>query len=950
MRTLQFPYRKYYSLRFHRFVLLWTIAIVFSCASQNNSAEAFKSIDTGFSILKVRTAKTTNGELIIASSYEGTILALDYDGNKLWENDLSGFMNHDMWCDDMNKDGDDEILLANADGAIYCLNSKGQLLWDFKPNEAPMYAVCTVKKNEQVYVVGGGYDKSIYYLDVKGQLVKEVSSYNYSRQSPWKYSKPVPDSTCHIANFIRPVKNPDGSVVLAVHGVIHTMAVVARGLVYFFEPLTDNLYEVIDLGRGGSLGEMRVFDADGDNYDELYFGTSTLTNAHLVKLDVKSKQVKVVDIDPLRTSKDYDIDNFGYRIVRPELILEGEKHKIFALYGSNVLLFDQNPDNKKVEVLTSSFSFNDHWKSGTKMILASAQSGGSAIHILDLENSRWKSAYENIQPIGKLKHLVSTAKNIRNNLDTFKALDWERKPLPVYLMSEARTKEVQPIIENIKKSYNSPIFLNSGGTKRAEKTERNAIKNQKYFNRRDDRRIYNATSKEIVEAFKPLYKDEYGTSFWGGHGNDPYMIRLNTIKNILDLSSGQKTVLIYPELEDHSEDFAYVMDDYFYPLAEYSRKKNAMIYVRTKHTHWSGAIYEPMWERLMSGEFSDVFIPSMEETSDKSMEIGLAGRLGVWASGATDAWGSRCARDNPSFDRLREHSHQKIPNHFLRNMVYHVSLGAQYLDNFSVDQNYMSVLWELIAKGALYVPKRNEILSFSPVHLSMKRPDSAYLDRTTNVKWTTFYDPAFEKANPFVFSRLDGSWPGAPNTPWDFSAYASGVADRRADFLPEYINGIVLITPPQNGVFAKKGLPRGNLKDNLHPWYKSILKEYVTDGRYYYSKDGTQKFSADEYYKIIKEDIQASSKKLPITVTGGVAWVVAQSAPNHLRLTLIDGGYLNPNTRIAKVKFQSIDPIFIKDILNNESFQADGNTVAIPISCGGFRFLDIELKDNIKSQ
>ena len=37
-----------------------------------------------------------------------------------------------------------------------------------------------------------------------------------------------------------------------------------------------------------------------------------------------------------------------------------------------------------------------------------------------------------------------------------------------------------------------------------------------------------------------------------------------------------------------------------------------------------------------------------------------------------------------------------LPNHFLRMMVYHVSLGAQYLDNFVVDQDYMSLLWELL--------------------------------------------------------------------------------------------------------------------------------------------------------------------------------------------------------------------------------------------------------------
>jgi hypothetical protein len=53
----------------------------------------------------------------------------------------------------------------------------------------------------------------------------------------------------------------------------------------------------------------------------------------------------------------------------------------------------------------------------------------------------------------------------------------------------------------------------------------------------------------------------------------------------------------------------------------------------------------------------------------------------------------------PEYDRLRQHSHQMIPNHFLRAMTYNVACGATYLNNFPVDQQYFSILYELIAKG-----------------------------------------------------------------------------------------------------------------------------------------------------------------------------------------------------------------------------------------------------------
>ena len=207
-----------------------------------------------------------------------------------------------------------------------------------------------------------------------------------------------------------------------------------------------------------------------------------------------------------------------------------------------------------------------------------------------------------------------------------------------------------------------------------------------------------------------------------------------------------------------------------------------------------------------------------------------------------------------------------------------------------------------------------------------------------------FYDEEFEENNPFVFSRLNGSWPGAAVTEWDFSKYAAGVKDRRLNFLPTYKNGLVLITPPQKGVFSDDEAPRGKLKNHLNPIYKNILKEYLTDGKSYFSEDGKEQFSADTYYKTIKKNIEKSAKLLPITVEGDVAWVVAQTAPNHLRLTIVDNGYINPNDRIATVKFNTVKPKKVVDILNGENFANNLEEININIPCGMFRFIDIELE------
>jgi len=901
-----------------------------------------QSVDTGYTISKVRTAMWHGNSYIVASSYEGTLLGLQYDGTVRWTNKLSGFMNHDLWCEDITGDGIAEVLAANADGSVYCLNGTGKLLWKFKPNDAPMNAVCVVQKDNTVYVVCGGYDKSYYYLSSTGQLIKEIKSATYSVEKPWGSGK-IPPKNRHTVNFLRRIRQSDGTDVLAVHGVLNSNS--APGSIYLFKPLFDSPFSTIKVKASKPIGEFRVCDIDGSQ--QILLGTSSMIqNSDIVRLDPVNSQQQMVKVQVIQKQ----IDRSGYRVVQSEIIPKGDSYEYFVLFGSRVLLIPPDMNIRNAEVLACRYSFNDMWKDpeSNKIILASSQSGGSCIHILDPANPLWKSAYANLAPPGKIETIRANTDIVRNHLKTFSSPTGKRAPLPVYLLSESIPNSVKGLVNKIKTNYKRPVFLDNTHMSKVENWDRSSVQNEKYRNKRDGRKRYILTSDEVLDILVPTYKNNPGISFWGGHGNDPYMYSLDTKKKIVDAAVGKKTVLIYPELEQYDDGFEYILNDLIYPLAEYCQGKNANLYIRTKHTFWQSIAHLPMWSRMASGEFSDVFVPSMEETTDKSMELSVAARLGYWMSGAVDSWGARCARDNTSFNRLRQHSHQMLPNHFLRQMVYNISYGAQYINNFAVDQDYMSLLWELIAKGALYVPKRSEIISFSPIHLSMTEPDEHYLNEGNNVKWTTFYDQDFEENNPFVFSRLNGTWPGAPVTEWDFSRYAAGVKERRLNYLPPYENGLVLITPVQSGILAANNSPRGAMTDYLHPLYKNIMKEYITDGRHYYSADGKTKYAADEYYKTIEADIKKSVMLLPLTVSGSVAWVAAQTSANHLRLTVIDSGYINPKSRTAIVKFHTVKPLKMFDLLDKKSFNiTDPSAVKIDVPCGMFRFIDIETEELI---
>ncbi|WP_083634632.1 hypothetical protein [Saccharicrinis aurantiacus] len=909
------------------------------------SSQAIVSIDVEHTIRKLKTAITTNGNIIVASSYNGVVMGIDYSGVILWKNDLGkGIMNHDIWCADITNDGVDEILVASGSGTVFCLNAEGKTLWQFQENEFPMISVCSVKNTQgESYVACGGGDMNFYYLSATGELLKTMPSSSYS--TIWfnpKFDDGHILHDVHTINFLRAIPQADGSDVLAVN------AVISHGEpstdLYLFKPLEDSFFKKIKTPHeNGRIAEMRVRDIDEDGNYELLLGAANANQEpNMGILDVTTG-----NITTFYAGQEMNLA-FGYRVIHPDVIKINNETYYFILTGNQIGLIPESLDASKLEVINSNYSYNSMWKDPTcnKIILGSSQSGGSCIHILDLDNIDWKQEYAELTPPGNITAILSNTQEARDALIGYEKPSWERDPLKVYIMDTP--DGASDVISNIKNNYSSPEFLNHVFSKNVENWDRSVLNNAHFEEGRDQRKIYDLTQQQVLDMLIPAYDNEPGITFRGGHGRDVYFYNPETTKKVIDGANNKKTVIIYPELDADEPVFEFAMDNLFYPLAEYSQGKNANIYIRSKHAFWYSTSYTPHWSRFLTGEFADVFVPSMEETEDMSMDQTIAGRMGMWASGVVNDWGCRAARDNTNFMRSRSHCHQMLPNHFLRYCIYNIASGARYPQNFEVDADYMSFLYELIAKGALYVPKRSEIVSFSPVHLSMVNPGDKFLREANDGSWTVREDAELKGDDAYVFGRLTGGWSGAKVSDWDFSSYASGAKDRRLNFLPPYKNGLVMITPVQNGVYADEDAPRGKLTDHLHPIYKDIMKEYITNGHNYISSDGTQTYKADEYYTTVAAEIKESAKQLPLTVTGEVAWVVSQTSPTHLRLTIIDGGYINPSDKKATVTFNTVNPASMTDILDRTSFNVNNSSVEVDIKCGLFRFIDIELQEELK--
>ena len=280
--------------------------------------------------------------------------------------------------------------------------------------------------------------------------------------------------------------------------------------------------------------------------------------------------------------------------------------------------------------------------------------------------------------------------------------------------------------------------------------------------------------------------------------------------------------------------------------------------------------------------------------------------------------------DNACFDRMWEWSSQQLQNHHLRHLAGNASLGAAVFFNsvhqgpFSRDLERQFVpFYDMLDKGIIHIPARDELLSVSPVALGMKSPPSAAYVRH-GVNGHAYRYPQDEHP-PMVFDRLDTYWGGAPLLPHDFSSYAMRVTRRTTNFLPETPYGLVPIVP--EGAAGR------------------FRQTFATDGEFFYDGAGARK-TAPEYRSVVENALRQSAAELPVLVRGKVHWSAVRLDPAHIRITLVDPGYLDPDDREAEIVFQKVRASGCTDILSGEKLNVEGGRVRVSVPMGALRVVD----------
>jgi lambda-carrageenase len=237
------------------------------------------------------------------------------------------------------------------------------------------------------------------------------------------------------------------------------------------------------------------------------------------------------------------------------------------------------------------------------------------------------------------------------------------------------------------------------------------------------------------------------------------------------------------------------------------------ILLRNKNIYWNGTVYLDAWRgTFLEGKYPDIFVPSMEETNCRTQEFSLTGRVGLWMTEHFTQTSARVVADNVIFNRYWEWGYQNHRSHFLRSLAYQSSLGSDIFHiNLQLGRyEQLSPLFELLERGAILIPKREEILSISDLCLGMAEPSTRYIMHGTNGHDEKVpYEP---NQPPMVFDRMDSYWGGTPIPQHDFTYYAFGSRTRTLNFLPKYPYGLVCMIPTiriwENILSSRKRSPR----------------------------------------------------------------------------------------------------------------------------------------------
>lgn len=853
--------------------------------------------------LQPATVERGGGRVIISAAYDGAVLCHTPSGELRWKAETGEGFPFDLCVADIDGDGLDEVLVASSDGVLYAIGPDGKDLWTFKKRR-PLYQVCAAKQEDgKCIILAGGVEDTVYFLSHKGEYRGELL----------------------VENHITRIRA--GNIL----GQGRDMAAVATTTGALAGKLGMNLIDPVDMSikwtrselgsytpnAGRRFFSMAIVDLNHDGKEDILTSGSWGQNGKIYALDHRGQ--------PIFTQSDPRIPNVPYRMNILVPVKLPNDAFIVGQFANILIVYNLNGSCR--EVVTGPYAYaNACFDEVTKTLYCgSSVSGGDELVAVHLDRPGWQKAFAQAKPVGKLAKIIANMETLKKQVAQFKRPSYQPdlRDVDVLLMDEYHVRTAEEVRKAYKDGkhvrYVSHLVL-------SQKPEPGAL----WCRERSAFGNYDLTADEVVAQAKKW--EESGLDFivQAGHTTALHMSP-ETFERVLKVAPKHLWGFEFAEIgEKLDEKEQEIVENVLVTLTEQCRKYgNKKILMRTKNIFWNGNVYHPFFEKvLLDGRHSGIFVPCLEETNSRTQELSLAGRLGLWQSGVFDRWACRTETDNACFNRSWEWSSQQVFSHHIRNMVSTAALGCDVYFN-SIHQGPFSPalevqlkpVYDMLEKGVVFIPQRSEVAGFSEVAVGMKSPPSkGFLSHGTN--GTKVIHPVEQP--PFVFDRLDWYWGGAPLEEHDFSRYAFGIERRMCNFLPLTPYGMVTIVPDK---------PNAGLSSR----YASKI---TTDGELFYDDSG-KSYGPAEYRPVVEAALRQASTKLPVLVKGTAHWSAAKIDEKHLRVTLVDPGYLDPDDRDVKIVLQQDGWTGCRDILSNEDLPINQRAIDLRIPMGSLRIVDL---------
>lgn len=858
-----------------------------------------KSFETqGDALRQVVVGKHGDQSVLYTSGLEGGVGCYQPDGTHLWSSNTGKpAVLFEINAHDLDGDGRDELLAASGDGFIHCWGADGKRLWKFNPGHKVRFSELAIVPGPKPQIFAGGNDYTLYELDASGNLASKTPIKGMMRSIE--------------AGYFRDKNAPSLFVMTYSHDKFRW-----RFLGYI-DPKTKETQASLDVKKTSNKAlksamftDFATHDLNGDGLDEiLLFGTASKSSVFL-SLNEQLKPTTEFQ------SPDKDFQRYAHAIGTPlpsgNVLVRFGRLQYLVDPAGNVL--------KKAGAKNKGVCYNDVCvdPSTQTLFFAGDVSGGNAIYANPLKDTRW---FEQDQPvIGRMAEVQQNLQTLHEQAKRFTPPPYQKQNAKPWVMigagasDDTRQLKPNPVV------YVRNLGHWSEGFDRAPIAE--AIGEIAY--KVDRRKPYKATREQLVAEARKIEATGEPFVIWAGHGTDPFYMQVGTLEAILQAAPTTCYGFIYAEMHNGTDPRThYFINEYIPRLAAACRKQGrAKLYFRHKNMFWAASVHLQPWKKIfLSGDYKDVLVPASEDTSSRTQDLNFAGRVGMWMSGAVDDFAIRLIDDNPTSWRPLTPGGQGSISPYLRSGLMRASYGARYAINFGTLKSMnpsIDVLYALMATGALPQASEENLASVGSWHL-IQDMDAELVHAVDNHHNVEQYDPADTDA---VFSVTQMHWAGTDLPDHDFSKTALGVDYRWLSYLPTLPNGMVPIAASESAPALKQ---RGAL----------FTTSNGTTGQV-----GLKPVAAPVFGEVLKQTAKQGGQSLPVLVTGA-AWSAIRLDDKHIRVILIDPGYITPKNRQATIRFNGRIPTSARDILRREDLKPQDGQIQLIVPAGSARFIDL---------